>query len=673
MITIPTVPAGPRARHFPSWLNALLVAALLSLLAACDGTSATGPKISEQPGDRTAFVTQTATFAVSVEGAYPLSFQWRRNGVDIAGATSFAYTTPALTADDDGDKFAVVVSNSKGTITSSEATLTVKGGPAITTQPTGQAVNVGATATFTVQATGDALTYQWRRNDLDVTSGTGANTASYTTPATTVADDGAVYTVVVRNPGGAVISNPVTLVVSGQPAFSISPVSQVVAAGRPAIFSSIAGGGNLAYQWQRGSAAISGATSPGYTIAGSELADDGATFSVTASNGIGTATSSTATLSVVDRPVDLPPALVAEVAASRPDTASESFVVVRKSDGTVWQWGYNGEGQRGDGTSQNVNETAGRTTLPAGAVATRIAVGARHVLALLADGSVYGWGLNNIGQLGQGDSLPEFTPVRITLPAPAVAIAAGRAHSLAVLNDGRVFAWGDNSNGQIGDGSLTSFITTPQPVPGITNAVDVAGGALHSLVLLADGRVLAWGANASGQLGDGSFLRKRTPVDTGAAAVTRIRAGGNISLAITQERILLAWGENSDGQLARGAATTHDVPTPTGIASDVVDAAAADLFLLVATSDGRVLAAGANASGQLGDGSTTARNVLTPATGVSGALTVSAGGRSFSVALLGDGRFFSWGDNTSEALGNSSLPAAGTSTPTAVPSFDAIP
>lgn len=670
MTTIFALPAGPRALRLPLPLCLLLLAIAAAGLAGCEGTSAGGPQIDRQPSDQTVFQTQTATFAVSVEGAFPLRFQWRKNGVDIPQATSFTYITPPVTVDDHGAKYSVVISNDKGTVTSAEATLSVRPGPSITAQPVGVTVNAGATATFSVQASGDSLQYQWRRNDVNIS---GASSATYTTPATTVADDGAVYTVVVANPGGFAISDPVTLVVSGQPAFSLSPVNQVIAAGRPAIFSSRAGGGNLAYQWQRGSQAIDGATSRIYTLAGTELADDGAQFSVTAANAIGSATSAVATLTVLDRPVDPPPALVAEVVASRGDTAAESFTVVRKSDGSVWQWGYNGEGQRGDGTSQNVNEAPGRTTLPNGRAAVRIAAGARHVLALLDDGSVYGWGLNNLGQLGQGDTLPKFAPTLIALPAAAVAIAAGRAHSLAVLEDGRVFAWGDNAFGQLGDGSLVVAVRTPVQVPGITAGVDVAAGTAHSLALLADGRVLAWGSNTSGQLGDGTLLVKGTPVDTGARAVSRIRAGGNLSLAITEERILLAWGENSSGQLGLGPNVSTDIPTPTGIAADVVDAAATDTFLVVATADGRVLATGENAAGQLGDGTTTARNVLTQAAAVSGALSVSAGGRYFALALAGDGRVFAWGDNTGEQLGNSALPAAGTPTPTAVPGFDAIP
>ena len=660
--------AGRPPGRLPTFLRLLPLLCVALLAVGCE-SALKEPVILQQPADQVAFETRTATFIVGVEGAFPLQFQWRRDGVDIAGATSGSYTTPALALADDGARFSVVISNSKGTVTSGEASLSIRPGPTIATQPASQTVALGATATFSATGSGEQLAYQWRRNDVDIT---GANAATYTTPATTLADDGAVYTVAVSNPGGTAVSDPAILTVSGEPAFSIGPASQVVAAGRPAIFSALAGGGDLVYQWRRGAADIAGANAPVYTLAGSALADDGASFAAVVSNTLGTATSAAATLTVVDLPNDPPPALVAEVAMSPSEAANATFVLVRRSDGSVWHWGYNGEGQRGNDTLTAATATPGRVTLPQGAVAIQVAAGGRHALALLANGDVYAWGVNLSGQLGLGDSTGRLTPTKVTLPAAAVAVAAGGAHSLAVLADGRVFAWGDNSSGQLGNaGRLPSAV--PVALTGIADAVQVAAGRTHSLALLADGRVLAWGGNTSGQLGDGSFRLKRTPVDTGARAVARIRAGGNLSLAVTEERVLLAWGENSDGQLARGAAFTTDIPTPTGIATGVVDAAAAEQHLLVVTSDGRVLAAGRNGSGELGDGTSTARSTLTQATGVAGALTVAAGGRSSSLALRGDGRVFAWGDNAAQQFGNTSVAPAGSPTPTAVPNFDATP
>src|SRR5439155_16624316 len=127
-----------------------------------------------------------ATFTVVAGGTAPLSYQWQKNGASIAGATAASYATPATTTTDNGSTFAVVVTNTAGTGTSSAATLTVNAAavaPAITTQPASQTVTAGQTGTFTVAATGTApLSYQWQKNGASLA---GATAASYTTPATT--------------------------------------------------------------------------------------------------------------------------------------------------------------------------------------------------------------------------------------------------------------------------------------------------------------------------------------------------------------------------------------------------------------------------------------------------------------------------------------------------------
>ena len=151
---------------------------------------------------------QTATFNVAATGTAPFSYQWRKNGVAISGATSSNYATPATTSSDNGAQFTVLVSNSVGSATSNAATLTVNAAsvaPSITTQPTSQTVTTGQTATFKVAATGTApLNYQWRKNGVAISS---ATSASYTTPATNSSDNGALFTVVVSNTVGGVTSS----------------------------------------------------------------------------------------------------------------------------------------------------------------------------------------------------------------------------------------------------------------------------------------------------------------------------------------------------------------------------------------------------------------------------------------------------------------------------------
>jgi sugar lactone lactonase YvrE len=169
------------------------------------------PTITTQPADRTVNVGEAARFKVTATGSPPLHYQWRKNGADIPGATNSSYTTPATVAADNGSLFSVVVSNSGGSVTSDDATLTVRIPPTITTQPADTTVRAGQRARFTVTATGTApLYYQWTKNGVNIT---GATTASYTTPPTTVEDNGALFAVTVSNLAGSVTSNNAILTV----------------------------------------------------------------------------------------------------------------------------------------------------------------------------------------------------------------------------------------------------------------------------------------------------------------------------------------------------------------------------------------------------------------------------------------------------------------------------
>ena len=176
------------------------------------------PTITTQPVNQTVTAGQTASFTVVAGGTAPLSYQWQKNGANIGGATSASYTTPVTTTSDSGSTFRVVVTNTAGTVTSAAATLTVNAGvvaPTITTQPVNQTVTAGQTASFTVVAGGTApLSYQWQKNGANIG---GATAASYTTPATTTADSGSTFRVIVTNTAGTVTSAAATLTVSAAP------------------------------------------------------------------------------------------------------------------------------------------------------------------------------------------------------------------------------------------------------------------------------------------------------------------------------------------------------------------------------------------------------------------------------------------------------------------------
>jgi hypothetical protein len=285
---------------------ALAVAGCAGLVSSNNsngGTKAIAPTIAAQPANLTVTTGQTAAFGVTATGTAPLSYQWLKNSANISGATAASYTTPATIAGDNGAKFDVMVSNSAGSVLSAMATLTVDAGPVaptITAQPASQSVTVGQTATFSVTATGTApLTYQWQKNSGNIS---GATAASYTTPATVAGDSGAKFDVVVSNTAGSQTSAMATLTVSAvavAPTITTQPANQTVTVGQTATFSATAtGAAPLAYQWQKNSANISGATAASYTTPATVAGDSGTKFDVVASNTAGSQTSTMATLTV---------------------------------------------------------------------------------------------------------------------------------------------------------------------------------------------------------------------------------------------------------------------------------------------------------------------------------------------------------------------------------------
>lgn len=292
-------------------LAAALVATLSAALTACGGggsdappptpPAATAPAITAQPQSVTVMDGQGASFSVTASGTAPLTYQWRRNGSDIAGATGNAYAVAAATLADSGASFSVQVSNSAGPVTSNAATLTVNPvAPSIATQPASISVSEGQTATFVVAANGSAtLAYQWRRNGADIAD---ATAASYTTAATVMADSGAVYTVIVGNGGGTVTSGAAILTVTATPTaptITTSPANAAVSIGQTATFTVVAAGtAPFTYQWRRDGVDIPGATAAGYTTGAAALVDNGTRFSVVVTNGVGSAASNEAVLSV---------------------------------------------------------------------------------------------------------------------------------------------------------------------------------------------------------------------------------------------------------------------------------------------------------------------------------------------------------------------------------------
>jgi alpha-tubulin suppressor-like RCC1 family protein len=221
--------------------------------------------------------------------------------------------------------------------------------------------------------------------------------------------------------------------------------------------------------------------------------------------------------------------------------------VAIKNDGTLWAWGQNTYGQVGDGT------TSDRTTPVQISSATSWSqVIHRGVIsiALKTNGTVYEWG-QTYDEVGT--PIPRLTPTLLTTLSSVVQIAGNVNHTLALLSNGMVKAWGYNGFGELGDGTKVSRLN-PALVLGLSSVTKIAAGDNHSLALLSDGTVKAWGSNLFGELGDGSTTDKTLPVSVlGLNAVTQIAAGSSFSFALLSSGTIKSWGYNSCGQLGNGA------------------------------------------------------------------------------------------------------------------------
>ena len=201
--------------------------------------------------------------------------------------------------------------------------------------------------------------------------------------------------------------------------------------------------------------------------------------------------------------------------------------------GQLWAWGSNSHGQLGGGSTVATSSIP----VPVEGLAGVIAVtgGEAHTLALKGDGSVWAWGSNVYGQLGNGgaDGDKHATPVAVPGLAGVVAIAAGSRHNLALRSDGTIWAWGYNVNGELGAGDNGSPNPTPRQVFGLTNVVAIAAGDNHSLAVQAGGAVWAWGSNAYYQLGNTAGGPRVAPVQVaGISGAVMVAGGGNHSLAL---------------------------------------------------------------------------------------------------------------------------------------------
>jgi alpha-tubulin suppressor-like RCC1 family protein len=306
--------------------------------------------------------------------------------------------------------------------------------------------------------------------------------------------------------------------------------------------------------------------------------------------------------------------------------AANEFSLAIQPDGTVLSWGRNNHRQLGQGKKKI--DLAVATPIPNLPPMKAIAAGLDHSVAVTRDGNVWGWGASTSGQLGP--TVPENfvgTPFQIPQLSGVVAIAAGSQSTLALKANGTVYAFGWNALGQLGLGNQTST-STPTKIPGLKNVVAISASQNRAFALKADGTVVAWGENYLGQLGTADanpYVLSPSPV-SGLSLITKIEAGDGFALALRDDGLVMSWGRNDYGQLGNPAMpkTYQGSSSPSLVPSldSVIDISGGGGRSLAVKSDGSVWAAGIVQGYQVGDYTSTS---FVPGVGIQEAFACSAG------------------------------------------------
>ncbi|UOQ98329.1 IPT/TIG domain-containing protein [Hymenobacter sp. 5317J-9] len=379
------------------------------------------------------------------------------------------------------------------------------------------------------------------------------------------------------------------------------------------------------------------------------------------------------------------------------------FSLALRADGTLWGWGIDSYNHlfRSVTTNQNLGPP---TQLGTGTTWSRIACGDDHALAIKTDGTLWGWGFNLEGMVGNGTRVDAVAPVQVGAATTWERVAAGGYTSATTQADGSLWAWGDSKAGQTGDPSRTfgrlpvpvqvdstttwaTPATNPRAALGLrtdgalwtwgddfsagllgdgpvayrqtmaridspATYIRLSGNERHTLALRADSTLWAWGDNQFGQLGDGTTTARLAPVAISFSRWKRIAAGGNGSLAIRADGTLWAWGDNAYGQLGDGTTTRRLSPVQVGTGHDWAQVVSLTYCTLALRTDGTLWAWGE--PGMFGNGSTSTVNQLTPLrVGAVTTWTQLSASETHVLALRTDGSLWAWGNNGFGQLGTS--------------------
>ena len=286
--------------------------------------------------------------------------------------------------------------------------------------------------------------------------------------------------------------------------------------------------------------------------------------------------------------------------------------------------------------------------LPAPAPAqSTVAAGGAFTLIVKSDGTLWSFGLNNNGQLGINSLVTQKTPIQVPGLSGIQTVAAGSLHSMALTTSGAVYVWGDNLNGQVGD--LTTTDRKTPVLSSLTGVTAIAAGEFHSVALKSNGDLYVWGKNVS-DLGDGTTTMSTSPVLI-LSGVVAIGAGKSHTVAIKADGSAWAWGLNTSRQLGDGTTTSpRTTPVQMSGVSNAVTAWGGNTRTIIRLADATLMAAGENGFGQLGDSTTTDRSSAVAVSGLTGVTQVAAGA-DHTLAIKSDGSLWAFGEFAEGKLG----------------------
>lgn len=301
------------------------------------------------------------------------------------------------------------------------------------------------------------------------------------------------------------------------------------------------------------------------------------------------------------------------------------FTLAIKSNGTLWAWGLNDYGQLGIGntTNQNIPIQVGTQTNWA-----KVDAGYDHAMALKSTGTLWAWGRNYRGEVGNGNTTQQNSPIQIGVATDWTSIDAGYSNSFAIKSNGTLWGCGFNGYGQLGMGTTGDVLSGIVQIGTATNWASVAGGGYHSIAIKTNGTLWSCGYNTSGQLGLGNTTSQTTWTQVGSLTTwADISTGENHSHGLRTDGTLWAWGDNGLGQFGIGNTTNQNVPTQVGAATNWTSVDIGWDNTMALRSDGTLWGSGLNQNGGLGIGNTTNQNTLVsvnPVVTASQSVTVNA-------------------------------------------------